>query len=179
QPMRQYPSLRRALSAGLSLAVFAAVLAVALWPRGGSDADSRALAAQAEKAAKGLWPLFGGTAERNMVNLVEKGLPDDWDVKTKKNVKWTARLGSRAYGGPVVAGGKVFVGTNNEAPRNPRDTDKNKRPIDKGIVMCFRESDGSFLLQAGHDKLPSGQVPRWPEESVCATPAIEAHRLCS
>jgi outer membrane protein assembly factor BamB len=104
-------------------------------------------------------------------------MPTDWEAKTKANVKWVARLGSRAYGGPVVAGGKVFVGTNNEAPRNPRDTDKNKRPVDKGNVMCFRESDGTFLWQAVHDKLPSGQVNDWPKEGVCSTPVVEGNRI--
>jgi hypothetical protein len=56
----------------------------------------------------------GGTPDRNMVSNM-KGLPLDWDVKTKKNVKWVADLGSQSYGNPVVAGGMVFVGTNNEA----------------------------------------------------------------
>ena len=48
-----------------------------------------------------------------------KGLPAEWDVKTKKNVKWVADLGSQSYGNPVVAGGMVFVGTNNELLRDP------------------------------------------------------------
>jgi hypothetical protein len=48
-----------------------------------------------------------------------EGLPTEWDVKTKKNVKWVADLGSQAMATPVVAGGMVFVGTNNEAPRDP------------------------------------------------------------
>ena len=31
-----------------------------------------------------------------------------------------AELGSQTYGNPTVAGGKVFVGTNNELLRDPR-----------------------------------------------------------
>ena len=62
----------------------------------------------------GDWPMWGGTPDRNMVSNM-KGLPTEWDVKTKKNVKWVAELGSQSYGNPVVAGGMVFVGTNNEA----------------------------------------------------------------
>ena len=61
----------------------------------------------------GDWPMWGGTPDRNMVSSM-KGLPTEWDVKTKKNVKWVAALGSQSYGNPVVAGGMVFVGTNNE-----------------------------------------------------------------
>ena len=37
-----------------------------------------------------------------------------WDVASKKNIKWVAALGSQTYGNPVVAGGMVFIGTNNE-----------------------------------------------------------------
>jgi hypothetical protein len=87
-------------------------------------------------------PMFGGTPARNMVNLVEKNLTTDFAVRPKgkeKNLKWTAVLGSRAYGGPAIAGGRVFLGTNNERPRDPAVRG------DKGVVMCFRESDGKFL----------------------------------
>src|SRR3954466_4124620 len=81
------------------------------------------------------WPMWGGTADRNMVSSM-KGLPTSWDVKTKKNVKWVSTLGSQSYGNPVVAGGQVYVGTNNEGVRDPNVKG------DKGILMAFRESDG-------------------------------------
>src|SRR5918995_6249302 len=81
----------------------------------------------------GDWPMWGGTADRNMVSNM-KGIATTWDVKTKKNVKWVATLGSQTYGNMVVSGGKVFVGTNNEAVRDPNIKG------DKGIVMAFKES---------------------------------------
>ena len=65
------------------------------------------------------WPMWGGTPDRNMISSM-KGLPTEWDVKTKKNIKWVAGLGSQSYGNPVVAGGMVFVGTNNELLRDPK-----------------------------------------------------------
>ena len=34
--------------------------------------------------------------------------------RSKKNIKWVSAVGSQAYGNPVVAGGMVFIGTNNE-----------------------------------------------------------------
>src|SRR5262245_59215359 len=80
----------------------------------------------------GDWPMWGGTPDRNMVSNM-KGLPTTWDIKTKKNVKWVADLGSQSYGNPVVAGGMVFVGTNNE---NPRDK---AQAGDRGVLMAFRE----------------------------------------
>src|SRR5262249_5562174 len=66
--------------------------------------------------------MCGGTAEGNMVNTVEKNVPASWSIKKgeEKNIKWVATLGKVSYGGPVVAGGKIFVGTNNVRPRDPK-----------------------------------------------------------
>src|SRR5438874_11182987 len=63
------------------------------------------LRVEASDPAGGDWPMWGGTPDRNMVSSM-KGLPTEWDVKTKKNVKWVVKLGSQAYGNPVVADGK-------------------------------------------------------------------------
>jgi hypothetical protein len=60
------------------------------------------------------WPHWGGGLGRNMVNPDEKNMPTTWDVKTGKNVKWVVPLGSLAYGNPVIADGRIFVGTNND-----------------------------------------------------------------
>jgi outer membrane protein assembly factor BamB len=114
--------------------------------------------------------MWGGTPQRNMVSPM-KNLPVVWDVKAKKNIKWKADLGSQSYGNPVVAGGKVFVGTNNENPRDPKVTG------DKGILMAFRESDGQFLWQHVNDKLAAGRVNDWPFQGVCSSPLIEGDRL--
>jgi outer membrane protein assembly factor BamB len=116
------------------------------------------------------WPMWGGTAGRNMVSSMS-GLPTAWDIKSGKNVKWKATLGSTSYGNPVVSGGKVFAGTNNDNPRNPAVQG------DKGILMCFRESDGKFLWQAVSDKLESGAAHDWPSQGVCSSPLVEGDRL--
>jgi len=138
--------------------------------------------------------MFGGTPDRNMINPKDKfekyppkGPQPDWNdeeaVKkwTQEWVLWKQDLGSRAYGGPIVSGGKVFVGTNNERPRNKRDWGKSPagdpEPIDKGILYCFDEKSGKFLWQAVHDKLPSGQVNDWPKEGLCSTPYVEGSRI--
>ncbi len=112
------------------------------------------------------WPMWGGTPDRNMVSSM-KGLPTSWDVKTKKNVKWVAELGLQAYGNPVVANGLVFVGTNNEAARDPNIKG------DKGILAAFRESDGQFMWQAVHDKLAAGRANDWPYQGICSSPLVQ------
>ena len=112
------------------------------------------------------WPMWGGTPDRNMVSSM-KGLPTTWDIKAKKNVKWVAELGSQAYGNPVVANGMVFVGTNNEAVRDPNIKG------DKGILVAFRETDGQFMWQAVHDKLAAGRANDWPYQGVCSSPLVQ------
>jgi outer membrane protein assembly factor BamB len=116
------------------------------------------------------WPMFGGTPQRNMVAALGS-LPSTWDIKTNKNIKWKAEIGSISYGNPVVADGKVFLGTNNANPRNPAIQG------DKGVLMCFQESDGKFLWQSISDKLESGMQNDWPEQGVCSSPAAEGKRL--
>jgi outer membrane protein assembly factor BamB len=100
-----------------------------------------------------------------------KGLPVEWDVETKKNIKWVAALGSQSYGNPVVAGGMVFVGTNNEELRDP------EQGGDRGVLVAFRETDGEFLWQATSEKLASGRVNDWPFQGVCSSPLVEGERL--
>jgi outer membrane protein assembly factor BamB len=112
--------------------------------------------------------MWGGTAQRNLASSI-KNLPSSWSIETKKNIRWKADLGSTSFGNPVIADGKVFLGTNNDNPKNPEITG------DKGVLMAFRESDGKFLWQAVHDKLESGID--WPEQGVCSSPAVEAKRL--
>src|SRR5512143_1094221 len=116
------------------------------------------------------WPMLGGSAQRNMASAM-MDLPVSWDVKSGKNIKWKAQIGSTSYGNPVVADGKIFLGTNNGNPRNPDIRG------DKGVLMCFRESDGAFLWQAVTDKLASGPPNDFPEQGVCTSPAVEGKRL--
>ncbi len=118
----------------------------------------------------GDWPMWGNTLTRNMVSDAT-GLPAEWDTDTGLNVKWVAALGSASYGNPVVADGKIFIGTNNELMRAPDVAG------DKGIVMAFRESDGKFLWQMVHDKLESGQVNDWPFQGICSSPTVDGDRL--
>src|ERR687894_3043080 len=75
--------------------------------------------AAAADPGTGDWPMWGGTPDRNMVSAM-KNAPVSWDVQAKKNIRWMAALGSQTYGNPVVSGGTVFAGTNNEGLRDPK-----------------------------------------------------------
>jgi outer membrane protein assembly factor BamB len=171
--MNQYPTLRRWLAALVSFAALGAVVVVA------ATSNRPAENQPPPKPSKEFpWPMWGGQASRNMVNLVDKNVPTVWDVDSKKNILWVQDLGSKAYGGPVVGDGKIFIGTNNEKPRDPTLVDpKTKQPLDKGIIMCFEEGTGKFLWQRVHDKLPGGQVSDWPREGICSTPFIDGKHI--
>src|SRR5262245_36427323 len=108
--MQANAALKRWLSVAVTGAVFVIVLACSSGGRNAVVADDD----KKEKAAAGDWPLYGGTLQRNFVNTRERNIPEKWSAEDGTNVKWFADLGSKAYGGPVVAGGKVFIGTNNQ-----------------------------------------------------------------
>lgn len=129
-----------------------------------------ALALGASDPGTGDWPMWGGTPDRNMVSNM-KNAPVSWDAQSKKNIKWVSTVGSQAYGNPVVAGGMVFIGTNNEGMRDP------KQPGDRGVLMAFRESDGEFLWQHTSEKLAAGRVNDWPYQGVASSPFVEGDRL--
>src|ERR1043165_8539059 len=166
--MNSYPSLKRGLSAVLTLLLIVAPLAY-LMTRNRDALPSinidPVVSAQPPKGNSLDWVMYGGSPSRNMANTTAKGLPVEWDVNKKKGIKWVADLGSKAYGGPTVAGGRVFIGTNNQNPRDKKWMN-GKVPIDLGVVMCFTEATGKFEWQAVHPKLPGGQVVDGPRSGI-------------
>ena len=114
--------------------------------------------------------MWGHTRARNMVSEAV-GLPVEWDVATGEGVLWSAPLGSQTYAGPLLADGKLFVGTNNQGLRDPRLTG------DRGVLMAFARPGGAFLWQSTHTKLPAGRVNDWPQQGICSTPYIDGDRL--
>lgn len=128
------------------------------------------------------WPMWGHDGTRNMVgtakDLPTEINPGELDDETEaavltdaKNIKWVAKLGSQAYGNAVVAGGKVYVGTNNESPRDA------KQKGDRGVLMAFNEKDGSFAWQLIIPKLGAGKVSDWEYVGLCSSPVVEGERM--
>lgn len=128
------------------------------------------------------WPRWGGNDPGRNMYSPAKGLPDHFDVKfkpngeevdmkTTHNVKWTAKLGSQAFGNVVVSGGKIFIGTNNENPRDPQHQG------DHSILLCFDEKTGEFLWQLVVPKLASGKVNDWENLGLLSSPCVEGNRV--
>ncbi|MEM1084871.1 MAG: PQQ-binding-like beta-propeller repeat protein [Verrucomicrobiota bacterium] len=126
------------------------------------------------------WPMWGRSADRNMVGnaknlpveveVGEIGDDEQVDLATAKNVLWAAKLGSQTYGNTVVADGKVYVGTNNESPRDPKQTG------DRGNMMVFDEKTGKFLWQLIIPKLGAGKVSDWEYVGLCSSPIVEGKK---
>jgi outer membrane protein assembly factor BamB len=133
------------------------------------------------------WSQWGGSPERNMYSTA-KGLPDHFiktktgDVKFKsgtdevdranvENLKWVAKLGGQSYGNVTVSGGKVFIGTNNENPRDSRHTG------DRSILMCLDEKTGELLWQLVVPKLASGKVNDWEGLGLLSSSTVIGDRL--
>jgi outer membrane protein assembly factor BamB len=101
----------------------------------------------------------------------EKGLPEKFEPATGQNVLWRAKLGTESHGTPIVAGGRVYVGTNNEVPRDP------KLNGDRGVLMAFSEKDGSFLWQLAVPKIATDQYLDWPKTGLASPPTVEGDRV--
>ena len=130
------------------------------------------------------WSQWGGSAGRNNTP-VGHNIPTEWEVgdfdyrtgewdsTNAENIKWVSRLGSQTYGNAVVAGGKVFVGTNNSGgwlPRYPSE-------VDLGCLIAFDAETGDFLWQHSSEKLPTGRVHDWPLQGICCAALVEGDRL--
>src|SRR6185295_15167280 len=112
-----------------------------------------------------------------------KGLPDRFepgklkkgteeiDMLTTKNVNWVAKLGSQSYGNVTIAQGKVFIGTNNDSPRDPQHQG------DRSILMCLDEKTAKLLWQLVVPKLKSGKVNDWEGLGILSSPTIEGNRV--
>jgi len=117
-------------------------------------------------------PQFGQRFTRNMVST-ETGLPESFDPATGANVKWVAPLGTHSYATPVIAGGRVYLGTNNERPRDPRHKG------DRAVLMCFDEEDGNLLWQLVIPKLSEDLKDPfldWKQIGFCSPPTVEGDR---
>jgi outer membrane protein assembly factor BamB len=142
------PPMRPIFHASVAAAVVLASLAV--------DAEDR--------------PQWGQAWDRNHVSA-ETGLPDSFDPETGKNIRWTAPLGSETYASPVVAHGRVFIGTNNEHPRDPENTG------DRGVYLCLDEKTGELKWQLVVPKREEDIYHDWPKTGMSSPATVEGDRV--
>jgi len=139
-----------------------------IWSLGfGACGMSFFLSSTARSADHAQW---GQAFTRNMVSA-ETGLVDRFDPATGHNVKWAVPLGSQTWSTPVVAQGRVFIGTNNDPPRDPRHKG------DRSVLLCLSEKDGSLLWQLVVPKLGADVYLDWPRAGMCSPPTVEGDRV--
>ncbi len=128
------------------------------------------------------WPQWGGTDGRNMVS-VERDLPETFvpgekdpqgrgiRAKTTRHVLWTTRLGSMVCSTPVVANGRLFIGS---------CADK------QGVFSCFDARTSNLLWQWSapprdvHKTLDGRQFQfsNFPRTlGVCSSGAVDGDRV--
>ncbi|HVY72262.1 MAG TPA: PQQ-binding-like beta-propeller repeat protein [Verrucomicrobiae bacterium] len=115
-------------------------------------------------------PQWGEAWSRNMVSR-ERGLPDTFDPRTGLNIKWSVPIGTETHSTPIIAGGRVYIGTNNGEPRDP------KHHGDRGVVMCFDEDDGHLLWQLVVPKLFEDPFFDWPNTGISSPVTVEGKRV--
>jgi outer membrane protein assembly factor BamB len=115
-------------------------------------------------------PQWGQAWSRNLVSD-ERGLPDSFDPQTGRNIQWAAELGTETHSTPIVAGGRVYLGTNNGHPRDPAQQG------DRGVLMCFDEKTGRFLWQLVFPKRNEDIYFDWPNSGISSPVTVEDDRV--
>ncbi|XAM00187.1 PQQ-binding-like beta-propeller repeat protein [Phycisphaeraceae bacterium D3-23] len=129
------------------------------------------------------WPVWGRDASRNMASDEPGTIPVDFapgeeigrsgqiDPESTRHVRWIAKLGSQAFGNPVVADGRILVGTNNESPRD------DKYRGDRSVFYCLDEATGEMIWQLNLPKLGAGKVSDWEFLGMCSSPAVAGDKV--
>jgi len=118
--------------------------------------------------------LFAGLACLVSCAMAQERVPTDWSTKdgSKRNIAWTAKIGSWTIGPPVISDGLVWIGTDNREAFDPNFKQ------DVAVLACFRESDGTRVWSQGFSRraeFPFEVDPDWLP--LRCTPLVESDRL--
>ncbi len=99
----------------------------------------------------------------------ERGLPTVVDPRSETNLQWKVDIGTETHGTPIIAKGRVYIGTNNGEPHDP------KLKADSGVLLCLNERDGHLLWQLVSPKRELDQFYDWPRTGLCSPPTVEGN----
>ena len=115
-------------------------------------------------------PQWGQQYSRNMVSD-EKDLPDTFDPSTGANIYWSVPLGTESYSTPVIANGKVLLGTNNAFPRDERHQGQ------RGILLCLEEATGRLCWQLVVPHFEHERYLDWRSGGMSSPATVEGNRV--
>ena len=118
-------------------------------------------------------PQFGEAWSRNMTSP-EVNLPATFNPTNGTHIRWSVPLGAsgtESHSTPVIAHGRVFIGTNNELPRDPRRTG------DRGILLCLSEATGALEWQLAVPKREEDIYHDWPKTGMASPVTVEGDRV--
>ena len=125
------------------------------------------------------WPQWGGLdLGRNTVSA-ETGLPESFTTQgeTNGNIRWRAPMGTFVYGNPTVAGGRVFVGTDDYLLQE----DTRFHRTHGGLLHCLDEKTGQLLWRLvvparPKERLPEGAHYGQQKIGTCSSVAVSGQR---
>jgi outer membrane protein assembly factor BamB len=97
------------------------------------------------------------------------------DMATTRNVKWIARIGTENYSSPIVAQGKVFLGTN-----DVNLNDSRYKSTGGGVLLCLDEATGKLIWRLVVPKTESKQHSSDYDDlelGICSTPTVDGDRV--
>lgn len=115
-------------------------------------------------------PTWGEPFSRNLVSS-EQGLIDRCDPATGQNIRWSIEIGTSSYASPVVARGRVFIGTNNGVPKDPAHAG------DRGVMLCLDEKNGRLVWQLVAPKREKDMFLDWPNTGITGAVTVEGDRV--
>jgi outer membrane protein assembly factor BamB/HEAT repeat protein len=132
---------------------------------------SRISGVESTKPAVSPLPSATSVAPQPHTTVAHAGNPPvDWDADTGRNVVWSVELGNETYGRPVVAGGVVYVGSDNGMRMNRAYKETS------GVLLAFRAADSQFLWQDVAPRVERG-LREFLLPTTTGTPHVEGNRL--
>jgi outer membrane protein assembly factor BamB len=101
----------------------------------------------------------------------ESPLPASFNPDSNLNLRWSVPLGSETHSTPIVANGRIFIGTNNGNPRDPRHQG------DRGVLMALDETSGRLLWQLVVPKRLEDIYFDWKNAGISSTATAEGDRV--
>lgn len=128
-------------------------------------------------------PQWGQPGTRNQVSN-EVSLPVEFELPSFDHsvgaftaagpeVQFAVQTGDQANGVPVVAKGKVYIGTNNTFQTDDRFPDN----FDYGVFQCRDAQTGRLIWSLFSPKFLKIKYADWWYIGQCATPVVEDNRI--